>query len=477
MIQHTLKAVLFLLFLNVNVTSASVVIKEIMCNPVGSDTEGEWILIENTGDAPISIKGWKFFDGSNHNLVEPPEKGGRGSLTLDSGESAYLANKADTVASLYDGTVIDTVMSLNNKEQIVKLIDAEGNVVSVAEYKNDDGFDEGELCFSAGNTSSSSVDSTLNSTSNQNTSSVSDDEYLKPKNVTFKTVTLKPAPALFLKAKFDEIATLYTPVLFFAEVYDSQGEGVSSNVVWNFGDGAKEEGFKVRHSFLYPGDFMVVAYTSQNNLFAKEVRKIKVISPKLYFEAHKNSLTLHNKSSHDIDISKWTIKHSNGSFVFPEFSLIAKDANSTFTILGFNPEYEWHLETPQKKKYPILEFTTEQATSTSEGIIGKSASSSVASIPAKSEIKIQRQATQYANSSQNLSLQVNQKNKSKIQKKQITYNKPELKQNINSASTVKAIPQRDNKFYLYFALLYILPALAILFAPEKGLADKFNLQD
>ena len=476
MMQRTLKAILFLLFLNADVVSASVVIKEIMCNPVGSDTEGEWVSIENTGDTSISIKGWKFFDGSNHNLVEPPEKGGRGSLTLNPQESAYLANKADVVASLYDGTVIDTVMSLNNKEQTVKLIDAEGNVVSVAEYKNNDGFDEGELCFPAGGTSSSSVDSTLNSTDNQNTSSVSEDEYLKPKNVTFKTVTLKPVPALFLKAKFDEIVTLYTPVLFFAEVYDSQGERISSTVFWNFGDGTKEEGFKVKHSFLYPGEYMVVAHTTQNNLFAKEVRKIKVISPKLYFKARKNSLILHNKSSHDIDISKWKIKHSNGSFVFPEFSLIAKGASSTFTVLGFNPEHEWYLETPQNKKYTILEFTTEQATSTSN-IAEKSPASSTSTVSEKPDIKTQKQAVQYASISKKLSVQVNQKNESKIKKRQIKHNKPDPKQNANLATTVKATPQRDNKFYLYFAFLYILPALAVLFTPEKGLADKFKLED
>ena len=39
-------------------------IKEVLPNPVGRDTEGEWIKIVNTGDNSIDMSGWKVYDAS-----------------------------------------------------------------------------------------------------------------------------------------------------------------------------------------------------------------------------------------------------------------------------------------------------------------------------------------------------------------------------------------------------------------------------
>lgn len=105
----------------------------------GSDAPHEWIEIHNVTLAPIDLTGWKFNDGSNHLLVAPPEKGGRGSLVLAPGEYAILADDAATFLADHpsvSGAVIDTVMSLNNTADVLTMIRPDGSAVDIFSYTN-----------------------------------------------------------------------------------------------------------------------------------------------------------------------------------------------------------------------------------------------------------------------------------------------------------------------------------------------------
>ena len=59
---------------------AEVYINEIMYDIEGSDDKKEWVEIYNDSASEVSLKDWRFNDGSNHVLNEPPANGGRGSL-------------------------------------------------------------------------------------------------------------------------------------------------------------------------------------------------------------------------------------------------------------------------------------------------------------------------------------------------------------------------------------------------------------
>ncbi len=105
--------------------ATDIVISEIMYDPAGSDTDNEWVEIYNTGaDAVTIVDGsgadsWRFFDGSNHTFTLA-----QGSLTIAPGGAAILASngaKFITDHAGYSGAVIDTVMSLNNTSDTLKL--------------------------------------------------------------------------------------------------------------------------------------------------------------------------------------------------------------------------------------------------------------------------------------------------------------------------------------------------------------------
>ena len=46
-----------------------VFIKELLPNPVGRDTDGEWIKLVNTGDTTEIIGGWALSDASGSEFV------------------------------------------------------------------------------------------------------------------------------------------------------------------------------------------------------------------------------------------------------------------------------------------------------------------------------------------------------------------------------------------------------------------------
>lgn len=120
----------------------SVIINEIMYDLQGTDTDHEWVEIKNISDQAVDLKDWRFYDGSNHLLNEPPQNGGQGSLIIAPGGYAVLADKADVFLADhpgFGGIVIDTVMSLNNTEETVQLIDQSGNSIEKINYQKEMG--------------------------------------------------------------------------------------------------------------------------------------------------------------------------------------------------------------------------------------------------------------------------------------------------------------------------------------------------
>ncbi|MFA5024827.1 MAG: lamin tail domain-containing protein, partial [Patescibacteria group bacterium] len=116
-----------------------IIINEVMYDLSGSDDNHEWVEIKNISVGDIDLTGWKFYDGSNHNLNLPPKNGGQGFFVIPSGGYAILADRADVFLSDYpgfSGIVIDTVMSLNNAAEILKIIDADGQTVEQISYDN-----------------------------------------------------------------------------------------------------------------------------------------------------------------------------------------------------------------------------------------------------------------------------------------------------------------------------------------------------
>jgi len=116
---------------------SGVAITEIMYDLAGADDPHEWIEIHNFSSSSVDLTDWRFNDGKNHLLLAPPENGGQGSLVISPGEYVIFADNAETFLSdhsNYSGSVIDTVLSLNNSSATLSLLNEEGVLINEFSY-------------------------------------------------------------------------------------------------------------------------------------------------------------------------------------------------------------------------------------------------------------------------------------------------------------------------------------------------------
>lgn len=116
----------------------SVVINEIMYDPLGTDGSREWIEIKNGTNAPVDLSNWKLLEsGTDHGL------------TLISGVAVvpaggFVVVAANDVSFLVDwpaftGTLFDSVFALVNTGETLALKNGAGGVVDEVTYSSTQG--------------------------------------------------------------------------------------------------------------------------------------------------------------------------------------------------------------------------------------------------------------------------------------------------------------------------------------------------
>lgn len=117
--------------------SASVVFTEIMYDAPGADTAHEWVEIQNTGNAPVDLKGWKFFEGGVNHKITPTT----GSL-IGAGNYAVIANSTKNFSGdwpAFTGTLFGSSFSLNNTSETIALRDASSSPMASVTYEQSSG--------------------------------------------------------------------------------------------------------------------------------------------------------------------------------------------------------------------------------------------------------------------------------------------------------------------------------------------------
>ncbi|MFW0862672.1 MAG: lamin tail domain-containing protein [Candidatus Komeilibacteria bacterium] len=112
----------------------SILFTEIMYDLEGGDDGYEWVEIyNNTNESYVIDDNWRFYDGSNHlvNIVQ-------GDDVFDIGEVLVITDSVDNFLQIhpdYSGTILDSVVKLNNTGEIIKLsIDGGDNWIAEVEY-------------------------------------------------------------------------------------------------------------------------------------------------------------------------------------------------------------------------------------------------------------------------------------------------------------------------------------------------------
>ncbi len=95
------------------------IISEFLPNPVGKDTDGEWIELFNNGQEAVNLNGWRVKDASGKTFLFGED--GVGNFSVNPGEYFILDYKTTKIA-------------LNNDGEKLFLYDNENNLADAVEF-------------------------------------------------------------------------------------------------------------------------------------------------------------------------------------------------------------------------------------------------------------------------------------------------------------------------------------------------------
>ncbi len=331
-----------LFFSLVNFASAQIEITEIMYDLEGSDSRREWIEIYNSGSSDITLSDdWRFNDGKNHTFKDPPENGGQGSLTISPSAYVIIASDAATFIadnSDFSGTVIDTVMSLNNTADTLQIKDANGVVVSEVSYNNTMGASEDGNSLQKINgawVSATPTPGTENSTGNNLQSQQQQNSGNSQEQTAGAGVWIKDNNKIYADAGEDKTVIVGADTLFKGKAFGFKNEPLEkARYLWNFGDGTIKEGNNIFHNFRYPGEYVVFldvssgAYSSSDRILVNALPSNLSISS-VNFDDN-SYIELYNDSKREIDISLWQLRSGDNYFIIPQNTYILPNRKNIF---------------------------------------------------------------------------------------------------------------------------------------------------
>ncbi len=338
-------------FLGMPFFVSAITINEIMYDLEGADSGREWVEIFNDSGAEINLTDWKFNDGSNHLLNEPPKNGGQGSLIIPAGGYAIFAGDAAVFLSEhsgYSGAVIDTVMSLNNSSSTLKLINNSASEVFSVFYTNTMGAagDGNSLQYADGSwVASAPTPGTINAGVSEAPQQQQQSQTQPLSSGGNSTPYIPPEKLPHIKAYAgeDKTAMVGASVEFRGQGFGLKDEPLdNARYLWVFGDGASKEGKNITHIYQYSGEYIVSLNVSSGEYSASDYMLVKVIPNQVFISEIKtdpstslgaNWIELENKSKEEIDISGCQIKYNtppgggaSQTFIFPQSTRIRPNA-------------------------------------------------------------------------------------------------------------------------------------------------------
>lgn len=336
-------SVCFVFLMNVSNVFAAPQITEVMYDPTKG---GEWVEIYNPDDTPLDLKGWKIFDGVNHTIpgqvIVPP---GSYMILVDD-KSAFISAFSDVTT-----TVIDIVTSFNNDGDTIILRNSLGTDISSMSYTSAAGASKNDKTLQNVGTEflpwfpSIGTGTTVTKAEIDAATPVVDTTTIAPtKTTAVQSQTSSPYHAwpsdmqLYVSAGSDRISLAGAEVVFEGKVLSAARKTLpNADLIWTFGDGGSDRGTQARHTFHYPGSYVVILDVISGDYIAKDQIQVEVIKPNIEVSAvelgEKSYVELYNNTVYDIDIGGFVLEAeglTGTHFTIPKNTLVLKGRKIIF---------------------------------------------------------------------------------------------------------------------------------------------------
>ncbi|MBU1246790.1 lamin tail domain-containing protein [Patescibacteria group bacterium] len=348
--------ILALLFLSFSVNvSAQIEITEIMYDLEGSDDKREWIELYNNSDETIDISGWRLFEAEiNHKLKIISGDGnliGGGYAVIVSDDTQFFSERPN-----FSGSIFDSSFSLSNTGEILIIRDSELNDIDSVSYLSEwGGAGDGNSLQKINNSwvSAFPTPGALNTEGDTNSNTTTDDPIISDnttdsqQNTTNNsqesyTAYSETTPEWAIAPKItayagvrERIAIAEVSTRFVGVTRGADNIPLSfTRYSWSFGDGARGEGEKVKHTYYYPGEYIVTLDVVSGNYTAMDRVVVEVINADIVIAnvsfGSASFIEIKNNSSRELDLSQWQLKVDHQIFVFPINTFIMPNKKLVF---------------------------------------------------------------------------------------------------------------------------------------------------
>ncbi len=331
-----------ILFLSIaDFAFAAVVINEVQIAP----TDGRFIELYNTSDSDVDLTGWyiqrKTATGSSFGSLVTSTK--FESKSIKGGGYFLISRNVLTNSDI----VVDTLTL--TESNTIRLRDSNGEDVDLVEWGS---MSEGEsyqrtsasswiLASPTPHAANTSVVTTSSNTSQQEISTTSAESGSATSTGSGSSFLVEPQ--IFASAgEKKRTATVGGTTSFSGRVWGLKKEPIeNARMLWNFGDGSTGEGKNVLHTYRYPGTYIVTLDASSGYYSASDRVTVEAVTADVIIssigDSQSSFVELYNKSRYELDLSFWSIRAGNLTFIIPQHTFVAAGAKIKFAseVTGF----------------------------------------------------------------------------------------------------------------------------------------------
>lgn len=332
-----------IIFVPSYLSHAQIIISEIMYDIEGADTNREWIEVQNTGSSSIDLTGWKFFeDDTNHGLtleqgdpVIPPS----GFAVIVNNLSGFLGDNPS-----FTGVIFDSSFSLNNTGETLAIRNQELVDMDTVTYSSEiGGGGDGESLQKIGSgwiPSSPTPGFEGEATplpQEENSTSTSPQQTNQESGQTNQSKgSFSVEQTIFPNAGKDKKVVAGATILFEGEAFGIKKEPlINARFLWNFGDGGSSEGKSATHTYMHPGEYILVLNVSSGERSYSDRALIEVIESPIFIKSivagTDGYIEVINGSKEELDISWWQFSDGFRSFAIPKGTIILGEKSLKFS--------------------------------------------------------------------------------------------------------------------------------------------------